>query len=153
MTKRMAASDLPSAAKQLFWHAKHMKLGQAIRDQRAALGLSQRALATRLGVSPGAVAQWESGYSRPTVRRLIDLSTVLGIHMGSFMGPGSPYRGQLVDDADELALLAAWRDLSADQRPYIFRMIRNEAQRAVADRRDVAFPTDGNTPGRQRRQS
>ena len=37
-----------------------------LREIREAQGLSQRAVAQSLGVTPGAVAKWELGYTQPT---------------------------------------------------------------------------------------
>lgn len=42
-----------------------MNAGQRIRDRRKALGLSQRELAARLGISFQAVQRWERGETFP----------------------------------------------------------------------------------------
>ena len=54
-------------------------LGEAIRRARKAVGFTQTALAHELGVSQGAVRQWEAGATRPTLERLEHLSKVLKI--------------------------------------------------------------------------
>jgi transcriptional regulator with XRE-family HTH domain len=46
-------------------------LGARLRELRTGAGLSLRALATRLGISPSAVSQIERGIMRPSVSRLI----------------------------------------------------------------------------------
>lgn len=45
---------------------------------RSAAGMTQVELARRVGVSQGAVWQWEKGLTRPSVARLLSLSRVLG---------------------------------------------------------------------------
>ena len=46
-------------------------LGARLRELRTASGVSLRALAARLGISPSAVSQIERGVMRPSVSRLI----------------------------------------------------------------------------------
>jgi transcriptional regulator with XRE-family HTH domain len=103
-----------------------MELGDMIRSERTRKGWSQREFAKMLGVSPGAVAQWELGDTRPTLERMIDVCGVFGIAASSFLGPGSPYRGQIIEDADEISLLAAWRKLSGDRRLFLLEMLRTQ---------------------------
>src|SRR4051812_38311117 len=101
-----------------------MEIGELIRVERNKRGWSQRALAKALGISGGAVAQWELGTSRPTLARVIDICSVFGISATSFLAPGSPYAGQIVEDADELALLTLWRRLAADERRFMLKLLR-----------------------------
>jgi len=56
-----------------------MNAGQRIRDRRKALGLSQRELAARLGISFQAVQCWERGKTFPrkeTLPRLLEIMQV-----------------------------------------------------------------------------
>lgn len=122
--KQDLASLIYSAAKQPPCDIADMELKQLIKSERARLGLTQRALAKALGVSPGAVAQWELGDAKPTLARVMDMCTVFGIAPSSFVGPGGPYAGQLVEDADELSLLMLWRRLKADDRSVVLRLLR-----------------------------
>lgn len=46
-----------------------------LRKQR---GLSQCELAVSIGVSQGAVSQWESGAAKPTVENLVAIAKALG---------------------------------------------------------------------------
>lgn len=48
-----------------------------MRQIREKIGLSQVQLANRLGVTQGAVSQWESGFSFPNARKLSELAAVL----------------------------------------------------------------------------
>ena len=93
-----------------------MEIGDLIRARRRDAGLSQRGLAAALGLTASAIAHWELGNTTPThgnmqaLRRLIGLAGDLGV------SPSAPYTGQIVEDADELALLGFWRSLSAGKR-------------------------------------
>ena len=49
-----------------------------LKRRRMELKISQGELATQLGVTQGAVAQWESGITQPTIDKLLQLSKLLG---------------------------------------------------------------------------
>ena len=87
-------------------------IGDLIRARRRDAGLSQRGLAEALGVNPSAVAHWELGNTTPTNSHVDALKRVIGLVADFGVSPGAPYAGQVVEDADELALLAFWRSLS-----------------------------------------
>ena len=57
-------------------------IGARIREARIRRGLSQEALADRLGVSKAAVSGWETGKSRPFGSRLAQLAETLGVDAG-----------------------------------------------------------------------
>lgn len=61
-----------------------------IRPLREARGMSQRKLAADIGVSPGAVAQWELGATTPTMSNLVALANVLGCSMDTLFGRAGP---------------------------------------------------------------
>jgi transcriptional regulator with XRE-family HTH domain len=50
-----------------------------MKKRRIALGLNQKELALRLGLSQGAIAQLESGRRSPSLDVLVRLSEVLGV--------------------------------------------------------------------------
>lgn len=56
-------------------------IGQQLRTRREELGLSLRELARRLGVSPSALSQIETGKSRPSVTTLYEIVTELGLSL------------------------------------------------------------------------
>lgn len=93
-----------------------MTIADLIRAKREERGLSQRALAKLLCVSPSAVAQWETGDKVPTHRHMTALKQALGFQAGVIVVEGSPYTGQLVEDPDELALIGFWQSLSDAKR-------------------------------------
>lgn len=54
-------------------------LGQRIRARRDAVGLTQEKLAAACGVSRAAVAQWESGVTRPSLDNLVKAAEALSV--------------------------------------------------------------------------
>jgi transcriptional regulator with XRE-family HTH domain len=68
-------------------------LGAAIRAAREARGLSLRALARRVNVSPSVVSQMERGKANPSVGTLYALVSELGVSLNELLGrPGSAVR-------------------------------------------------------------
>lgn len=58
-----------------------------LRSAVAESGLSRAELAERLGVTPATVKSWVTGRRSPTVRRLLDLTAVLGLDVGRLFEP------------------------------------------------------------------
>jgi transcriptional regulator with XRE-family HTH domain len=110
-----------------------MEIGDLIRTERTKRGWSQRALAKALGISGSAIAQWELKTTRPSLARLIDICAVFGISAQSFLAPGSPYYGQIVEDPDEIALLTLWRRLQPTERRFMLKMLRSAGLGAEGD--------------------
>ena len=52
-----------------------MTIGEKISLRRRTAGLSQEALAARLGVSRQAVSRWETGESLPDAEKIVQLCT------------------------------------------------------------------------------
>ena len=52
---------------------------QSIKAAREALGMTQCELAELLGITQGAIAQWESGQTHPAFYRLVQVAEILGI--------------------------------------------------------------------------
>jgi transcriptional regulator with XRE-family HTH domain len=100
-----------------------MDIGDLIRQKRKALKLSQAALAKRVDVSKGAVAQWELNATRPTGENMDTLKRVLNIETGPQPAPGAPYRGKLVDDPDLLAWLDFLEMLPSSERQILAKHI------------------------------
>jgi transcriptional regulator with XRE-family HTH domain len=65
-----------------------MAIGDQIRAARTRLGMTQRALATRIGVDKSAVAQWEGGGGGKGIRtqNLVKVARVLQIKPSSLLG-------------------------------------------------------------------
>ena len=60
-----------------------------LRKLRKAAGLTQRELGNRIGVSPQAVTQWETGIKCPSVSNLTKLADVLGTTTDAILGRDS----------------------------------------------------------------
>ena len=56
-----------------------MKLHDKIYELRKKEGLSQEALAEKLGVSRQSVSKWETGEATPEVSKLLSLSKLFGV--------------------------------------------------------------------------
>jgi transcriptional regulator with XRE-family HTH domain len=63
-------------------------LGLRLRELREGAGVSLRALATRLGISPSAVSQIERGVMRPSVSRLIAYVGAIGVPLSAVFEAG-----------------------------------------------------------------
>lgn len=76
-----------------------MTLGQNIQTARRAAGLSQEALAERIGVSRQALGKWEKDTALPGLENLRQLSAALGVSADTLLGrelpaaPGTPSEG------------------------------------------------------------
>ena len=63
-------------------------LGTRLRELRTGTGISLRALAARLGISPSAVSQIERGVMRPSVSRLIAYVGAIGVPLSAVFETG-----------------------------------------------------------------
>ncbi|MEC7121215.1 MAG: helix-turn-helix transcriptional regulator [Pseudomonadota bacterium] len=86
-------------------------LAERLRHLRKQAGLSQKALAVRLGISGPAVAQWETGRHRPDTRWLPKLATLLNCQVSDlrpdlFLNQSAEPNPTVVTPADQHA---EWR--------------------------------------------
>lgn len=73
----------------------YIAVGEQIRRQRLARGISQTELAERLRERPNAVSRWESGVYRPTLRDIDRIAAVLELSPLAFI----PTRQGFVDES------------------------------------------------------
>ncbi|MFC4000653.1 cupin domain-containing protein [Prauserella oleivorans] len=66
------------------------ELGARIRALRLERGMSLRALATALGISPSALSQMERGKMRPSVTRLFQIVSILQVPLAAAFGEDVP---------------------------------------------------------------
>jgi transcriptional regulator with XRE-family HTH domain len=66
---------------------KYKELSRRLRAERERAGLSLRALAARLEISPSALSQIETGRTRPSVGSLNAITTELGVSLDSLFEP------------------------------------------------------------------
>ncbi len=113
---RSRAAGSPDRAASAGGLSDRGELGQRIRLARQRAGLTQRTLANKLGVSAGAVGQWESG-GVPATGRLATVADVLGVSLAWLLGPSSaasdsaPSGGTVAED---LLLIEEARRLGVD---------------------------------------
>ncbi len=95
-------------------------LGARIAALRRQAGLSQAALAEKIGVSPSAVGMYEQGRREPAAQILVELSQALGVSV-DYILTGSP-REQEADKLQKMffsRLSAANRRLDGrEERPF-----------------------------------
>ena len=72
-----------------------LAMAQRLVDRRKAAGLSQEALAARLGVSRQAVSKWECSESSPDTDNLIALAALYGVSLDELL------YGEAAHDADD----------------------------------------------------
>ena len=101
-----------------------MEIGELIKLKRKEQRITQRVLASELGVAHSAVAQWELGVTLPTSANMAALKVILGIGGTVQSSAGSPYEGELVDDPDELAWLNFWRSLTRERKVMVTDLLR-----------------------------
>ncbi len=78
-------------------------IGARIRAQRSRRGMSLRALAREIGVSPSLISQIETDKSQPSVSTLYAISSALGVGVEDLMtlaGDGHPQGGTGSSDAE-----------------------------------------------------
>ncbi len=62
------------------------KTGMYLAQKRKELGLTQKQLAEKLGMSDKSVSKWERGICLPDVSVYIELCNILGITINEFLG-------------------------------------------------------------------
>lgn len=85
-----------------------MTIGARIREARKRLGMSQQALATEVGVSRPAVAQWESGESAPKKENIGPIAEALRTSV-EWVLSGRNSKGTLMPVRGEVAA-GVWRE-------------------------------------------
>jgi transcriptional regulator with XRE-family HTH domain len=74
-------------------------IGTRLREERDRVGISQRELARRVGLSASMISQIESGQSKPSVSTLYGIVTELGVSLDDIFGGNGV--AATVDDAPE----------------------------------------------------
>jgi transcriptional regulator with XRE-family HTH domain len=100
-----------------------VEVGQRIRIQRLAAGLSQSELAERIGVTFQQVQKYEKGMNRVGAGRLTKIARVLNVPIGSF------FDGR--DEIQQVELQGFDSPLAAMAQPYAYRLLR--AYAAISD--------------------
>jgi transcriptional regulator with XRE-family HTH domain len=92
------------------------KIGHRIRKVRLEQGIKQKDLARRIGISQGALTNFELGRRKISLEWLLKISRALEVPVGYFVGvvEGSPREGEL--GPKEHRLVRAFRRMSRDPR-------------------------------------
>lgn len=105
-------------------------IGTRIRAARELQGLTQAALAERVGVTRSAVAQWETGRAGQVGGNLAQIASVLGVGVEHLLlGAGAAMVAQELGhqesmSGDELALLRLYRGCKDEDRSVLLRLAR-----------------------------
>ena len=74
-----------------------LQLGERIRAERARKGISLRALARSVGLSPSLISQIETGKCQPSVSTLYAITTALGVSVQDVFGEAGAPGGRVTD--------------------------------------------------------
>lgn len=78
-----------------------IKIGKYIAGKRKALGMTQRELAEKLGMSDKSVSKWERGVCLPDASVYAELCGILGIGINEFLAGEDVPREELVQKSEE----------------------------------------------------
>ena len=81
-------------------------MGNRIQQSRTRLGLTTRQLATRIGVKPSTLENWERDQSEPRANRLLMLSGILGVPVLWLLNGETPSATAAMPEFDEAAAIA-----------------------------------------------
>jgi HTH-type transcriptional regulator / antitoxin HipB len=84
---RAVRIERPAAAEAYEQARLRFELAEAVRSRREELGLSQRQLAERAGMTQPGVARFEAGGTTPTIPVLERLARALGLQLTVALGP------------------------------------------------------------------
>jgi transcriptional regulator with XRE-family HTH domain len=112
-------------------------IGARIRDVRRERGWTQDQLASAVGVSRSAVAQWETGRAGQVTTNLTRIAEVLEVGVEYLMYGEDRRPSAEARLGDELALLRLYRECSAEDRQLLLRT----ARRLVAVSKRESEPT------------
>ena len=77
------------------------KIGKYIAEKRKALGLTQKQLAEKLGMSDKSVSKWERGICLPDVSIYHDLCQILGISINEFLAGEDISEERIIEKSEE----------------------------------------------------
>ena len=92
------------------------KIGQRIRKVRLEHGIKQKDLARKIGISQGALTNFELGRRKISLEWLLKISRALEVPVGYFVGAVEPAADDDTLGPKEHRLLRAFRRMSRDPR-------------------------------------
>jgi transcriptional regulator with XRE-family HTH domain len=102
-------------------------IGARIRTAREQQGWTQDQLATAVGVSRSAVAQWETGRAGQVTTNLTRVASTLGVGVEYLMHGRDKFAPGRISSGDELAILRLYRNCSPEDRQLLLRTARRLA--------------------------
>jgi transcriptional regulator with XRE-family HTH domain len=96
-------------------------IGTRIRKKRSERGLSQKALAEAVGVSPPAINRFEKGIKTPSIDTLAKLAKVLGVSTDFLLGSGA--EDDIFIDDEVKDAFKEYKQLSLENRQQILQNI------------------------------
>lgn len=108
---------------------KALAVGKRIAEARNKVGLSQAALAGKVGVTLGAIGQYEIGRNLPRLKRLEAIAEVLGVTTGWLLTGDEPDEQVRAQTANEAEALRIVRDLPEDQQETALAVLKAMAGR------------------------
>lgn len=89
-----------------------MSIGSRLKDARISAHLTQEDLAKKIGITKGAIANYENGVSTPRIELLFGLMTVLGVDANYLYQDDVNFGPVEITDATEDILLGKVRQLN-----------------------------------------
>jgi transcriptional regulator with XRE-family HTH domain len=103
-------------------------IGIRIREAREDLGWTQDQLASAVGVSRSAVAQWETGRAGQVTTNLTRVAAALGVGVEHLMYGRDKFAPGQASGGEEMALLRLFRECTPEDRQLILRTARRLAK-------------------------
>ena len=110
-----------------------MKIANIIKTERQILGITQRELAEKLGITQDSISLWETGKRVPDTQYLVPLCTTLDIsidyllgrtdELGVVLNPGEGFHATPM----EQQLILSFRKLPAQSQEYVYGIVQNLA--------------------------
>ena len=98
-------------------------LGERIRELRKARGLTQNELAERLGVTQALIASYESARRSVPLRKLVQLTEVLGVSIEEVVGQAAPRRRKPGPASQLERKLMELEKLPRSEQQFVIRML------------------------------
>jgi transcriptional regulator with XRE-family HTH domain len=113
-------------------------VGEIIRDLRKSNNVAQQELARMVGLTPGALTNFEKGRRRISLDWLQKIAEALNTPMAYFIGDSQTHTKIVPGDPRERRLLNAWRRLPSD-------MLQNDFLRLFEDLGELKVRRRGKT--------
>ena len=107
-----------------------MEIGNRLYELREARGLTQEAIAKRIGLTPVRISRVENGYATPTLALLERWAKALDVELYQlfFVGEGKPEAPKLPEhilvQAQERSLLGLFRQMGSEDRSVLVSLAR-----------------------------